>query len=248
MGFLKRSDRQSFILLGFALAVIALDQGAKFLTLKLVTGEQTGGSFLGLSLQWMESYQLIFGLDFESTRLMLGAFLSVVFALFLFYYALQLIFIPSGFFILQLGITALFAGWTSNFVSRLFDGFVVHFIRWSVAGLEFSFNVANLFQIGGWILILMQISRFIKYFYTEGNRRRQLVVLRSSQLEFVFYSFLAFFCLIACFLLMNYQFLSLMDSSASVIIYPEKAFLKYSFSIFGFVFLFYQCLLFVFFK
>lgn len=160
----------------------------------------------------IKNYGLIFGWDFGSNDLLINISLSAVFCLFLFYYILSLVFIPKNFYHLQTGISVLFSGFTGNVINKIANGYIIDFISWSPSqSLNMYFNTADVFQTLGWLLILMQFVFLRKYLWREGERRKQLFVMRIYQLKFVGYCVLAFFCLSFFFLLLNYQFIGFVE-------------------------------------
>ncbi len=211
------------------LAVIALDQLSKYLALRFLAS--SAGSFLGLSLQEpIKNYHLIFGLRFISDSLFINTALTAVFCLFLFYYALSLVFIPQSLFHLKIGISLLFAGFSSNVINKLINGYVPDFIKWSFSQTaSVYFNVADMAQTLAWAVIALQLFFLRKHIWRERERRRRLIIARAPQLQFVGYSALAFLAVSAFFLILNYQFLGLIDVMDFANIKQISAsFLKYS--------------------
>ena len=232
MEFLKKNK---FILLHASLFIILifLDQISKYSALHFLNPVPQEGGFLGFSFHPLKNYNLIFGLEATAGNLFFNTAFTAVFCLFLFYYILSLIFIPKYFYYLHIGITILFSGFTSNITNKIINGYVVDFLKWSPNEfLAIYFNLADIFQTAAWLLILSQILTFRKIILRETERRKQLIVMKSYQFQFIGYAVLAFFCLSSFFLLLNYQFLEFIKTTDFVNINQiSSSFLKYSFLI-----------------
>lgn len=229
MRFLKNK----YVLFHSSLCIIliVLDKISKQLALSFLS--PSGKEFLGLSLQSpIKNYNLIFGFNFGSDSLFIATSLTAVFCLFFFYYILSLIFIPKNFYYLQTGISILFAGFTGNFIDKLMNGHALDFIKYSLGNRDFYFNLADVFQTIAWIVIFSQLIILRKILWRKKERRTQLLIMKVPQLQFIGYSSLAFFFISAFFLLLNYQFLGLVDvTDFANIKHISNSFLKYSFLI-----------------
>lgn len=222
------------------ITLFVLDQLSKLSALQFLTAS-VKESFLGFSLQApIKNYNLIFGLNFSQDTLLVNTSLTAVLCLFLFYYILSLIFIPKYFHYLQTGITILFSGFVSNVSNKLINGYTIDFLKWApYKSINIYFNLADVFQTVAWLFILLQIIVFRKHIWREEEKRKQLIVMKAYQLQFIGYSVLAFFCLSSFFLLLNYQFLETVKiTNFANINQISSSFLKYSFFI-----LFLFCLL-----
>ena len=189
-------------------------------------------SFLGFSLlSHIKNYDLIFGLTLASKNLFVNTSLTAIFCLFSFYYILLLIFIPKPFYYLQVGITVLFSGFTSNFINKLSNGYVLDFISWHpFQNITFYFNLADIFQTLAWLFILIQIFSLRKLIWRKNEKRTRFFIKSAYQFEFIGYASLAFFCLSAFLLLISYQYITFMEVTNYTNINEFKvSFLKYSF-------------------
>ncbi len=209
--------------------LIVLDQFSKYLALQYLSFSE--GSFLGFSLNVIENYSFIFGfLNIGSGNIVFSTVITAIFCLFLFYYIISLIFIPRYFYYLQIGVTVLFAGFAGNALNKIINGYVIDFLRWSpYRTLNIHFNLADIFQTVAWLFILSQILVFRKHIWRENEKRKQLIIIKSYQLQFIGYSVLGFICLSVFFLLLNYQFLEFIKiESFTNINQIDASFLKYS--------------------
>ena len=224
---------------GLFAILVFLDQLSKYLALRFLAPSYEVG-FLGLSLHGpIQNYNLIFGLNAGSASLFFNTVFTAVLCLFLFYYILSLIFIPKYFHYLQIGITILFSGFASNIINKIINGYVIDFLGWSPGFINIHFNLADVFQTIAWVFILSQIFIFRESLFRKTEKRKQLIIMKSYQFQFIGYSVLAFFCLSAFFLLLNYQFLEFIKITNFANIHQiSGSFLKYSFLI-----LFLFCLL-----
>ena len=243
MPFLKNKYFLSQVFLFIVLLV--LDQLSKYSALRFLTVASEGSSF-GFSLQApIKNHNLIFGFDFGLEPLLVITSITALFCLFLFYYILSLIFIPKAFYFLQTGITILFSGFASNSINKLAKAYTIDFIKWSPSeSLSIYFNLADIFQTTAWLLIFLQIALLRKTLWRAKEKRNLFLMMKNYQLQFVTYCILAFVCLSVFFLLLNYQFLGLVDfTNFSNIDQISNSFFKYSvlilFFLCGFITLFF---------
>ena len=225
--------KYKYIFLHFLLviALVALDQLSKYSALHFLTSPSEG-SLLGFSLQApIKNDHLIFGLDAGSGRLLINTFITAVLCLCLFYYALSLVFIPKALSYLQIGISILFSGFTSNLINAIAQGYVLDFIKWSPSQtIGIYFNLADIFQTIAWPVILLQFFLLKKYIWKEKEKRKRLLVMTTDQFQFIGYSALTFFCISTFFLILNYQFLGFIEVINFSNIRPiSNSFFKYSF-------------------
>ena len=228
------------------IALFALDQLSKFSALQFLTASFEK-SFLGFSLQApIKNYHLLFDLNFGLDNLLVNTSITAIFCLFLFYYILSLIFIPKYFHHLQTGITILFSGFASNAINKLINSYVLDFIKWSPhESTNIYFNLADIFQTVAWLFILLQIIVFRKHIWRKTEKRKQFIVMKVYQFQFIVYCVLAFFCLSAFFLLLNYQFIGYIKVINFANIHQvSSSFLKYSFFIL-FLFCSFICIFFI---
>ena len=211
-------------------ALIILDQLCKYSAQQYLVSYSEGG-FLGFSLQPpLRNYDLFLGLNFGADDLLVRTSLTAIFCLFLFYYIVSLVFIPRSLSYLQIGITILFSGFASNFISKLMNSYVVDFIRWSPfepGGVYF--NLADVFQSSAWLLILFQLFFLKKHIWRKDEQRSKLLILKNYQVQFIAYCLMVFMLVSIFFILINYQFLSLIEvTDFSNIRYISSDFFKYS--------------------
>ena len=222
-----------FLHLILFVALVAIDQLSKYSASQFLTSS-SDKSLLGFSLQApVKNYNLIFGLNFISDSLFINTFLTAVFCLFLFYYILSLSFIPKVFYHLQIGITVLFSGFTSNLMNKLLSGYVTDFIKWTPSQtLSFYFNLSDVFQTIAWVLIFSQFFFLKKHMWRKEEKRKQLIIMKAQQLQFAGYSALAFLSISSFFLLLTYQFLGLIElTDFANIRQISSSFFMYSFFI-----------------
>ena len=208
-----------------------VDQVSKYFALKLLSGPLKEG-FLGFSLQEpIKNYNLILGLSLNESNLPLKLSLSAIFSMFLFYYVLFLFHISKNFRPFHTGVSLIFAGFAGNLINKLFTGYVPDFIRWApLAEGGVYFNLADLFQTAGWFWIAFQFIFFEKGAFFSKDKRKQLFIMQPYQLELFAYSSLVFFSLMVCFLLINNQFVALLDFELMGDVYQKgRDFLKYAF-------------------
>lgn len=232
MEFIKK-NKYLLSQVGLLFSLVTIDQLSKYMALLFLTSHSTS-RVLGFSLQVpVQNPNLMLGWNFSSNQLILNSFLTTTFCVFLFCYILSLVFIPKNFHYLQSGISILFAGFTSNFINKISNGFVLDFIKWSPSQtLDIYFNLADIFQTIAWILILIQLVFLRKFLWkAKKEKRKQLLIIKALQLQFIGFCALAFFCLSFSFLLTNYQFVIFIeDMELYKIKHISKEFFKYSFS------------------
>ena len=203
MIFLKKY-RNIFLNFSLVFFLILLDQFCKRLADGLSASDF---SFLGFSLQTpIKNYGLIFGLDFVSNNLFTKPALTAIFVLFLFYYVVFLILTPKKFYYLQIGLSLLFAGFASNLINKFLDFYVIDFIKWSP--LNVYFNLADIFQTSGWLVILFQLIVLKKHIWRENERRKSFLVMKNFQIQFLAYCSSIFVLVSVFFILLNYQFIN----------------------------------------
>ena len=198
-----------------------------------------GVSFLGFSLEKpLQNCHLIFGWNFGLPPLFANTVMAGVFCAGLFYYTLFLIFLPQRLFWLKAGVSFVFAGFAGNGISKFAGACPVDFIKWAPSS-SFSlwFNLSDIFQTCGWALVFAQLFLLRKSLYRANERRKRLLVRPTPQLQFVGYCVLAFVCLSAFFLLINYQFLLFADLSS----FPNIRYIGLSFLKFSLLILFFLC-------
>ncbi|MDE0092030.1 MAG: signal peptidase II [Oligoflexia bacterium] len=187
--------------------LVILDQFSKSLAHNISTG---GFEFLGFSLQTpIKNYGLIFGLDFISNSLFIKPAVTAIFLLFLFYYVVVLIFTPKSFFYLQIGLSLLFSGFASNFINKFLDFYVIDFIKWSPFNIYF--NLADVFQTLGWLVILSQLVRLKDYIWKKNEKRKSLLIMKKFQIQFLIYCSSIFVLVSVFFILLNYQFMNFVE-------------------------------------
>ena len=226
--FLKNKYILYHILL--LVGLISIDQFSKYLSLHLPS-TISNFQILGLSLsEPVKNYNLIFGFDFGMNPLLILSYLTALFCLFLFCYILSFIFIPKTFWILQIGISALFAGFTGNFISKALLSYNIDFIKYSPSQkISLYFNLSDIFQTLAFIIIFLQIAILRKALWRAQERRNQFLVIKNYQIQFISYCVLAFICFAIFFFILNYQLLSFVSSTGfSDIDKTSKAFLTYS--------------------
>ena len=210
--------------------LISLDQLGKYLSF-LFPNTISNFQILGLSLaEPVKNYNLIFGLDFGIHPLLILSYVTALFCLLLFCYILSFVFIPKIFWILQTGISFLFAGFTSNFISKMLLSYNIDFIRWSFSQ-KFSvyFNLSDIFQTLAFFILFVQIALFRKILWRDQEKRNRFLVIKNYQIQFISYCVLVFICLSAFFLISNYQFLNFISPDNSSDIYKiSQAFFTYS--------------------
>ena len=206
MEFLQKY-RNTFINFSLVFVCIIVDQFLK----KMAVGISAGSfSLLGFSLQPpIKNYGLIFGLDFVRNDLFIKPALTAIFLLFLFYYVVVLLFTPKNFHRLHIGLSLLFAGFSSNIINKFLNFYVLDFIRWSP--LNMHFNIADIFQTVGWLIVLYQIIVLRKYIWKENERRKSLLVMKKFQIQFLIYCSTIFILVAAFFSLLSYQFIHFID-------------------------------------
>lgn len=210
------------------LALIVLDQISKYLAERFLDPDSKI-QFLGFSLKIVKNQALAFGWNFYMDELFIKMILPGIFCVLLFYYILSLFFIPKSAYHLQIGITVLFAGFTGNFINKIFSGSVPDFIGWTgFSPLEIYFNLADIFQTIAWFLLFVQMVAFTRSMWTEKERRVRVFAMRNYQLQFIFYSLSAFCCISLFFLLTNYQLLRSMELNQPSNMQISWSFLKYS--------------------
>lgn len=222
----------------FVAGLIILDQLSKHFSLYF-PNTISNAQFLGFSLsEPIKNYNLIFGFDFGMNPLLILSYLTAIFCLFLFCYILSFIFIPKALWILQTGISLLFAGFTGNFLSKVLLSYNTDFIKWSFSQkVTIYFNLSDIFQTLAFIIIFLQVILLRKILWRAKERRSQFLVIKNYQIQFISYCVLAFICFSLFFLLLNYQFFSFISPTE----FPNidklsEAFFSYSsFSLFFFV-------------
>ena len=226
--FLK--SKYLFFHLFLLTTLIIIDQFSKYLSLQFLT-TSSKIQVLGFSLsEPVKNYNLIFGLDFSLSPLLILTYLPALFCLCLFYYVLSLVFIPKTFYFLQSGITVLFAGFTGNFLNKVFLSYTIDFIKWSPAEhFKLYFNLSDIFQTLAFIIIFLQIILLRKTLWRAKEKRKQFLIVKNYQIQFISYCILAFLCFSFFFLLLNYQFLEWIAQTSFPNIYKVRiSFLKYS--------------------
>ena len=228
----KRLTKYKYIYFHIALfiSLVVWDQLCKHYARQQLLTYSEGG-VLGFSLQPpIENYGLFLGLNFGADHLLVKTSLTAVFCLFLFYYIISLIFIPKNLSHLQTGITILFSGFSSNFISKFINSYTLDFIKWSpLKTVNIYFNLADIFQTFAWFLILSQLLFLKKYIWKKNEQRGRLLILRNYQTQFIAYCLSAFVLVSAFFILINYQFLALIEvTDFANIRHISSAFFKYS--------------------
>ena len=210
MDFLKKY-KNIFINFILVFILIILDQFSK----QLATGiSGSGFSLLGFSLEApIKNYGLIFGLDFSSSALFIKPALTAIFVMVLFYYVVFLLYAPKKFYYLQIGLSLLFAGFTSNLINKFVNFYVLDFIKWSPFSLYF--NLADIFQTLGWIAIFSQIIKLKNHIWKKNERRKSFLVMKKFQIQFLAYCSSIFVLVSAFFLILNYQFMNFIDLSST---------------------------------
>lgn len=227
----------TFIVIG----IIFIDQLSKLSSLYISKAYYEGG-FLGFSLgSPIKNYNLIFGWQISSgDSVFVNLFFSVILCLFLFYYVLSLVMIPRKFYYLQTGFSILFAGFSSNLINKLLNGYTLDFIRWSpFSTLNIYFNLADLFQNLAWLIILSQLFLLRKGLWRIDERRKHIFIKNSQQIQFIAYSALTFLCISLFILIFNHQILSFVGfDTVSNVKRSTYPFIKYSIFLLIILFLF----------
>ena len=210
--------------------LIGLDQFSKYLSSYF---PMTISKFqiFGLSLsEPVKNYNLIFGFDFGLHPLFIFSCLTALFCLLCFCYIISFVFIPKAFWLLQTGLSFLFAGFTGNFISKVLLSYNIDFIKWFPSQkISLYFNLSDIFQTLAFLIIFLQIISLRKALWRDQERRNRFLVIKNYQIQFISYCVLAFFCLSGFFFLLNYQFLGLISSEAfSNIDKINKAFFSFS--------------------
>lgn len=224
--------KSKFVLIQIAVffGLIALDQLSKHLSSFWNTGQ---GHFLGFSLSApVKNYHLAFGWDFNLNNLFVIVTLTALLCLFIFYYVFSFIFINKVFSYLQTGITFLAAGLISNLSNKLFNAYVIDFIKWSLSpNIHFYFNLSDVFQTLGWCLIAFQLFFFKKHKWQGREKRGRLLILKNYQLQFIAYIAVTFFFLSFFFVMTTYQWFQLISfEGLSNVKQMSYSFFKYSLS------------------
>ena len=206
MDFFKKY-KNIFINFGLAAVLVVLDQVLK----KIAVGIPANSfSILGFSLQPpIKNYGFFFGLDLIGNDLLIKPVLTAVFLLFLFYYIVFLFFTPKNFYYLRMGLSVVFAGFSSNLINKIINFYVLDFMRWSPFNVYFNF--ADIAQAVGWMIILYQLLVLRKYIWKKNERRKSLLIMKKFQIQFLIYCSSIFLLLAVFFALLNYQFIRLVD-------------------------------------
>ena len=222
-------NKQTHLYLIFCFALVLFDQFSKYLAL-LVFKSQPGFTFLGFAFYPpVKNYNLIFGFNFNMDPLLMGTLLSAFFFLFFFYYIIFIIFVPQSMEKLKIGGTALFGGFAGNLINKLLIGYNLDFIGWSLFGINpVYFNLADIIQTIGLIMVIYQMIVLRNEIWRPKDKRARIFIT-NYQAQFVTYSVLAFLCLSFFFMILNYQFIGLVDfSDFSNLKEINSYFIKYS--------------------
>ena len=220
--------RNIFLNLSLVFFLIVLDQFCKKLSLNLSNNDF---SLLGFSLQApIKNYGLIFGLDFVKNDLFIKPVLTAIFLLFFFYYVVFLIFTPKKFYHFQIGLSLLFAGFSSNMLNKLTVFYTLDFIKWSP--LSLYFNLADIFQTIGWLTVISQLIFLKKYIWKKNERRKSLLVMKKFQVQFLAYCSSIFLLVSAFFILLNQQFAGFIELTQGGGDIKQLSFAFFSYSFF----------------
>ena len=203
MGFLKKYQN---LVINFSLVffLIVLDQFFKKMAIGISSGDF---SLFGFSLQApVKNYGLIFGLDFVRNDLFIKPALTAIFLLFLFYYVVFLLFTPKNFKFLHIGLSVLFAGFSSNIINKFTVFYVLDFIMWSPFNLYF--NLADILQTVGWLIILYQLFVLRDHIWKKNERRKSFLIMKKFQIQFLIYCSSVFVLVAAFFIILNFQFIN----------------------------------------
>ena len=227
MDFFKKYQN-IFINFSLVFVLVIIDQFFKKISLDF---SANSFSFLGFSFEPpVKNYGLIFGLDFVSNDLLIKPALIAVFLLFLFYYVIFLLFTSAKFRYLHIGLSVLFAGFLSNMINKVTSFYVLDYIKWSPFSIYF--NLADILQTVGWIIVLYQIILLRKDIWIKNERRKSLLVMKKFQIQFLLYCSSIFLLVAVFFILLNYQFMHIVDLRSELDIKQlSSSFLSYSFFI-----------------
>ncbi|MCY4322046.1 MAG: signal peptidase II [Bdellovibrionaceae bacterium] len=225
MQFLEK-HKSIFINFILVFVLIFLDQISKQLAVGLSGG---GFSLLGFSLEVpIKNYGFIFGLDFYSNHLFIKPALTAIFIMVLFYYVVFLLYIPKKFYYLQIGLSLLFAGFTSNLINKFVNFYVLDFIKWSPFNLYF--NLSDMFQTLGWIAIFSQIIKLKNHIWKKNERRKSFLAIKKFQIQFLAYCSSIFVLVSAFFIILNYQIMNYLD------LVSTQEFKQFGFTFFSYCF------------
>lgn len=224
----------------FIIILVVLDILSKNMS-SLILNPASTFNFFGLSLsEPVKNYNLIFGSNFGLSPIIIISYLTCIFCILLFYYIISLIFVPTKFYTLQIGISLLFGGFAGNFISKVSSLYTTDFIKWSVTpNVNFYFNFADVFQTIALVIIFSQIIHLRKIIWNMSNKRTQFIVMKKEQFQFIAYCLLGFLCFASFCVFFNYQFLGYAKSASLSNMHEiNNDMLKYSISFLLFLGLF----------
>ena len=160
---------------------------------------KTSNSFLGFSIAKAQNSDFVFGWSFGANPFLIQTILISIFLILFFYYAVLIFFAGKRFYTLQTACSFLFAGFTSNLLSKISEFYVLDYIKWSWKSIPLIyFNMADVFQLIGWILLVSQLILNYKIIWKREERRKSFLILKSYQYQFLAYCTAAFL-LVSCF-------------------------------------------------
>ena len=203
----------NFFLLGF---LIFLDQLFKSQIENSSPVFKESSSFLGFSISNIQNPHFIFGWDFGANPLFIQTILISLFLLLLFYYLVLLFFARQKFYTLQVACSFLFAGFASNLFNKISQFYVLDYIKWSLGhNMTLYFNMADVFQMMGWILFISQLILNHRLIWKKEEKRRSFFILKKYQYQFLAYCTAIFVLVSVFFILFSYQFFSFLDFNGS---------------------------------
>ena len=201
----------NFFLLLF---LIFLDQFFKNQVENSSEALKESGGFLGFSLSSVQNPHFIFGWDPGTSPLFVQTSLISLFLLLLFYYFVLLFFTRQKFYTLQLACSFLLAGFSSNLFNKLSQFYVLDYIKWSWGtGFSLYFNLADVFQLVGWLIFISQLVLNHRLIWKKDERRKSFFILKKYQYQFLAYCTAIFVWVSVLLILFSYQFFSFLDKS-----------------------------------
>ena len=212
-----------YLLLCFC--VFILDQASKIFALLFFSNQSSQG-FFGFST--ISNSDFVFGWNFYLDSQFTSSLTAGILAAFTFYYIVFLHYTKNTHSYLKFGISFVFAGFFSNSMNKVLTGFVTDIFYINLSFLpKIYFNLADLFQILGWTLVIFGSKDLVKTFFLQKNYRKQIFVSK-DQMQFVGFFLLAFFCLSFFFVLLNWQFINYLEKSSQTDLLISYSFFKYS--------------------
>ena len=214
---MKKTYRKLGLYFSLIFFVIALDQFFKwfFQNRSFATPD-----FLGFSLEGpVKNIYFLFGFKITSEFFFIHLALISICLLFFFYYFI-FIFLADDkkFYLLKIALSFIFGGWMSNLIDKLQQTYVLDYIKWSIFNEFIYFNLADVFQTCGWILLIHQVILLRADIFRSNERRKSWFVLNKLQYEFLAYFTLIFILMTVFFILLIKQVLLVVGLSDSSMI------------------------------